>query len=205
MAAYKDEGKMYTFVKGFASGANLEQTLNALTFAREKHKGQFRKSGDPYLIHPLTMTCHAISLGIRDDAILASLLFHDVVEDCSITADQLPVDKEVQQIVSYLTFIPNKDVDKEVQKFLHYERMQQCEKACICKLFDRCHNVSSMSGTFTREKIDEYINETYTHVLPLYRIVKDKWPKYQDILFALKFHICSVVDSIKAAIETYNK
>lgn len=59
--------KMYTYIRGFATALNMEQTLKALSFAREKHSGQFRKSGEPYIIHPLTMSCDAMSMGIKDD------------------------------------------------------------------------------------------------------------------------------------------
>ena len=77
--------KMYTYIRGFATGAKMSETLKALSFAREKHDGQFRKSGDPYIVHPLTMACNALSLGIRDDEVIATILLHDVCEDCSIS------------------------------------------------------------------------------------------------------------------------
>lgn len=47
--------KMYTYIRGVATGARMPETLKALSFAREKHDGQFRRSGDPYIVHPLTM------------------------------------------------------------------------------------------------------------------------------------------------------
>ena len=76
---------MYTYIRGFATGAKMSETLKALSFAREKHDGQFRKSGDPYIVHPLTMACNALSLGIRDDEVIATILLHDVCEDCSVS------------------------------------------------------------------------------------------------------------------------
>ena len=77
--------KMYTYIRGFATALRMEQTLKALTFAREKHKVQLRKSGEPYIVHPLTMACDAMSMGIKDDNIIATILLHDVCEDCGVS------------------------------------------------------------------------------------------------------------------------
>ena len=61
--------KMYTCLRGYASALGMKDTLKALAFAREKHKDQFRKSGEPYIVHPLTMACNAVSMGIKEDSV----------------------------------------------------------------------------------------------------------------------------------------
>ena len=73
----------------------------------------------------------------------------------------------------------------------------------MTKLIDRCHNVSSMAGTFSVEKLKSYIEETRQYVLPLLRKVKNKYPEDANVLFALKYHIVSVVDSIDATIQVF--
>lgn len=73
--------KMYTFLKGYAIGKGMTETLKALSYARQKHADQKRKDGEPYIVHPLTMACNATALDISDDTTMAAILLHDVVED----------------------------------------------------------------------------------------------------------------------------
>ena len=81
--------------------------------------------------------------------------------------------------------------------------MLESRPATLCKLIDRCHNVSSMAGTFSKEKLTIYIEEIRHYVLPLLRRAKVAYPNDSDVLFALKCHICSVVDSIEATMRVY--
>ncbi len=195
--------KMYTYIKGYASGRGMSQTLKALSFAREKHSGQLRKSGDPYIIHPLTMACNALSIGINDDATIATILLHDVCEDCGVSLSELPVDDTVKRAVELLTFSVMNGETKEIAKNRYYNMLLTSREATIAKLVDRCHNVSSMAGTFSIEKLKAYIEETHQYVLPLLRKAKQKMPDESDALFILKYHMVSVIDSIEATIQAY--
>ena len=80
--------KSYMFIKGFAVGKSLKQTMVALSLARQLHDGQHRKDGTPYIAHPLKVCSTLISYGIDDDVTLAAALLHDVLEDCG---DRLPL------------------------------------------------------------------------------------------------------------------
>ena len=195
--------KMYTFLRGFASGLGMKDTLKALTFAREKHSGQLRKSGEPYIVHPLTMACNAVSLGIKEDAIIATILLHDVCEDCGVSVGDLPVSDTVKRAVDLMTFRVMEGETREIAKNRYYNMLLQSRQAAMTKLIDRCHNVSSMAGTFSVEKLKAYIEETRHYVLPLLRKVKIQYPEDSDTLFALKYHIVSVVDSIDATIQVF--
>lgn len=195
--------KMFTYLRGYASGAGMKETLKALAFAREKHSGQLRKSGEPYIAHPLTMACNAVSMGIKEDAVVATILLHDVCEDCGINPDELPVSDAVKHAVDLMTFRILDGETKEVAKNRYYNMLLQSREACITKLIDRCHNVSSMAGTFSVEKLKSYIEETRQFVLPLLRKVKNKYPEDANVLFVLKYHIVSVVDSIEATIQVF--
>lgn len=195
--------KMYTYIRGFATALRMEQTLKALTFSREKHQGQLRKSGEPYIVHPLTMACDAMSMGIKDDNIIATILLHDVCEDCGVSLHELPVNDVVRRGVQLMTFTVLDGETKEVAKTRYYNMLIQSKEAVITKLIDRCHNVSSMAGTFSIEKLKSYIDETRTYVLPLLRQAKDHFPEESDRLFTLKYHITSVVDAIDLTMQAY--
>jgi len=83
-----------------AVGALIERTLahhrdadpelirRAYRYAYEKHDGQFRRSGEPYITHPLAVAGILTELEMDDDTVAAGLL-HDVVEDCGVTRDEL--------------------------------------------------------------------------------------------------------------------
>ncbi len=197
--------KMYTYVRGFATGANMKETMKALAFARGKHSGQLRKSGQPYIVHPLTMACNAVGMGIKDDAVVATILLHDVCEDCDVSVAELPVSDAVKHSVSLMTFRIMEGETKEIAKNRYYNMLLQSREATLTKLIDRCHNVSSMAGTFSVEKLKSYIEETRQYVLPLLKKAKDVYPEDSDILFLLKYHIVSVVDSIEATIQVFER
>ena len=197
--------KMYTYIKGFATGAGMKETLKALSFAREKHCGQMRKSGQAYIVHPLTMACDAVSMGIRDDTVVATILLHDVCEDCGVSVAELPFSETVKKGVELMTFQVMDGETKETAKNRYYNMMLQSREATLTKLIDRCHNVSSMAGTFSVEKLKSYIEETRHYVLPLLKKAKSVYPEDADMLFLLKYHIVSVVDSIEATIEVFER
>ena len=70
--------KSYMFIKGFAFGKGLRQTILSLAVARRLHEGQYRKDGTPYISHPLKVCTTLISYGIEDDVTLSAALLHDV-------------------------------------------------------------------------------------------------------------------------------
>ncbi len=194
-----DSEKMYTYIKGYAMALSWNDTIAALAFARRVHQGQTRKNGQPYIVHPLTIACHAIALGIKDDTVIASALLHDTVEDCGVKVNYLPVSSKTQEAVRLLTHVKGEPLEP------YYRAISENETASIVKLLDRCDNVSSMAGVFSVEKTKSYIDETRNYVLPLLRQTKDNWPIDGNALFTLKYHITSVINGIANTFETIEK
>lgn len=195
MAAHFDVTKTYTYIKGFAMGLGMTNSLKALYFARGAHKDQKRKSGEPYIIHPLTVACHALALNIKEDEIIAAAILHDVVEDCGVRVDDLPVSLPVKDAVRRLTHVKGEPLEP------YYREIGENRVASIVKLLDRCDNVSTMAGVFSVDKLHQYIEETRTYVLPLLRQTKENHPEDSNALFVLKYHIESVIDGLEKCLE----
>ena len=123
----------------------------------------------------------------------------------STSLAELPVSDRVKRAVDLMTFRVMEGETKEIAKNRYYNLLLGCREAALTKLIDRCHNVSSMAGTFSVEKLKSYIEETRHYVLPLLRKAKTVYPEDADILFVLKYHMVSVVDSIDATIQVFEK
>lgn len=143
------------------------------------------------------------SLGIQDDDVIATILLPDVCEDCDVSLQELPVEDTVRHNAELVTFSIMNGESKEIAKNRYYNMILQTRAAALTKLIDRCYNVSSMAGTFSKDKLKAYIEETRHYVLPLLRKAKIQYPEDSDILFVLKYHMTSVVDSIEATILAY--
>ena len=191
---------MYRKLKEFAKTDSLPETDRAVDYAMEKHKGQFRKTSVfskesvPYIVHPFIMACHAHALGIRDDAVLATVLLHDVCEDCGIAPDELPFSPEVREAVRLLTRTKPEDLDA------YFSAIKANSTASIVKALDRCNNVSTMMLGFSAEDISKYVDETQNYVIPLLDHIKKEYAQYYDAVFVLKYQIMSVLESAKATI-----
>lgn len=189
--------EMYEFVKKTAEKKGMEQTGRALPFAKEKHKGQFRKGKEkvPYIYHPLLVACHALALGFDDDKLIASALLHDVCEDCGVRKEELPVGDEAKNTVLLLTKTKKMSVED------YYAGIRGNKTALIIKILDRCSNISSMSAAFSEEKLVSYTNFTEKWVLPMTEYGREKYPEYTAQFFLLEYHMRSVLESLKYKTE----
>ena len=75
-------------LKGYLSETKLDFVKEALFFAEKNHKNQFRKSGDPFISHPISTALYLANMRMDSTTISAALL-HDVIEDCGITKDEI--------------------------------------------------------------------------------------------------------------------
>ena len=196
------EDHMYRQVENYAEKENLSQTAEALPKVKAYHAGQMRAGKDhvPYISHPLMMACHAVALGLGQDDILATIMYHDVCEDCGVALDELPVNDTVKEAVDCLTFKVADGEDRAQAKKRYYERIATNKLATIVKIIDRCNNVSTMATGFSKERMAKYICETEEYVIPLLTSVKHEYREWYNAAYLLKYQMLSVLESLKRTI-----
>ena len=188
---------MKTYVKTTARNFKMPDTLRAVDYAVQAHEGQRRKKSDiPYIYHPLNMACHALSMGIREDAVIAAILLHDVIEDCGRRADELPVGDEARQIVQLVTHQKTTDANRDAVMAAYYAAIAQNPKAALVKCIDRCNNLTTMSWGLSRARIYRAIAETEKYYPALLKAIKAT-TEYDDAAWLLQYQIESMLDIYK--------
>ena len=121
----------------------------AYKYAEGKHKNQLRKSGEPYIIHPLHVAYIVADLGLDTQTICAALL-HDVVEDTETTYEDIEKEfnQEIAQIVEGVTKLNNLFDSVEEKQAENYKKMfiavEKDIRVILLKLADRLHNVNTL-------------------------------------------------------------
>ena len=151
---------------------NMDSIARAYDVAADMHRGQIRKSGEPYLIHPMAVAEILAELGMDEDTIAAGLL-HDVVEDTDYTNEKLAADfgENVALMVDGVTKLKNLKFESKEEKQAENLRkmflaMSKDIRVPIIKLSDRLHNLRTINY-MTHEKIIEKCKETIDIYTPL--------------------------------------
>ena len=171
--------------------ASTEMIERAFSIADEAHRGQRRKSGEPYIRHPVAVATIVARQGLDDTAIAAALL-HDAVEDTAIGLDDLEreFDAELAHIVDGVTKLDRVHYDtKEEQQAATMRKMivaiAQDIRVLIIKLADRLHNLQTIAG-MAPEKQERSARETLDVYAPLaHRLgMQDMKMQLEDLSFA---------------------
>lgn len=188
---------MKTFVKTSARNYKLKDSLVAVDYAVKAHEGQKRKkSVIPYIYHPLNLACHALSMGIVDDEVVAACLLHDVVEDCGKTVDELPVNDATKEIVRLLTHAKEDGADRDRVMQDYYDGIAGNPKATLVKCIDRCNNLTTMSWGLSRDRIYRMILETEKYYPPLIKKLKST-VEYDNAAWLIQYQMESMLDIYK--------
>lgn len=128
----------------------LENIKKAYDLAEGKHEGQFRKSGEPYIVHPLNVAKILTTIYADSETIEAALL-HDVLEDCDCTKEEMTaiVGPTVTKLVEGVTKISRLHFSTENEYLIEYYKkiivgMSEDVRVIIVKLADRLHNMRTL-------------------------------------------------------------
>lgn len=152
--------------EGFVEG--LDAVQRALSDARKWHDGQMRKSGEPYIFHPLRVSHLAARHWMDFPSIIAALL-HDVVEDTPATLDYVLSEygEEVALLVDGLTKVESTELSREATKMETYRKqilaaIEDVRVLCL-KFWDRIDNLNTINAlpAHKQKRIAEETREIY--------------------------------------------
>ena len=130
--------------------SELEKIRRAYKFAEEKHSGQYRVSGEPYIYHPLCTAMILTTVTADCDTLCAGLM-HDVIEDCNVSKSEIEelFGKEVAKLVDGVSKISKMHFSTENEALVEYYKkiivgMSEDVRVIIIKLADRLHNMRTL-------------------------------------------------------------
>ena len=170
-------------VSAYTPNLDAQRLFAAFTYADAEHHGQLRKSGEPYIIHPLAVADIVADLGLDVDSVIAALL-HDCIEDTNATHDEIakkfgaPVAALVEGVTK-LTRVQDVSKDEEQMENLRKMLMAMAQdiRVILIKICDRLHNMRTMeyqSPKKQREKSLETM-EIYAPLAHRLGMQKLKW------------------------------
>ena len=174
---YQDPEELYQAliarVRKYHPSADITMIEKAYQIGKEAHKNQFRKSGEPYIIHPLWVAIILADLEMDKETIVAGML-HDVVEDTTMTLDEISAEfgEEVALLVDGVTKLGqlNYSQDKLEAQAENLRKMflamAKDIRVIIVKLADRLHNMRTMEF-MTPAKQKEKSRETMDIYAPI--------------------------------------
>ncbi|MBT2388899.1 RelA/SpoT family protein [Streptomyces maoxianensis] len=170
--------------------ADLAILHRAYVLAESSHRGQFRKSGEAYITHPLAVTLILAELGAETTTLTASLL-HDTVEDTEVTLDQVRTEfgAEVCYLVDGVTKLEKVDYGAAAEPETFRKMLVATGndvRVMSIKLADRLHNMRTL-GVMRPEKQVRIANVTRDVLIPLAERlgVQALKTELEDLVFAI--------------------
>lgn len=210
---------------------DTSEVVRAYNFAEHAHRGQFRKSGEPYFIHPVEVSLILAELEMDEHTIIGSLL-HDVVEDTEVTREEIEkmFGADVALLVDGVTKLGKIHYESKEERQAENLRkmllaMAKDIRVILIKLADRLHNMRTlkfMTDAKKKEKATETL-EIYAPIAHRLGIFRIKWEledlallymypqEYYDLVSRVNRkrderldYINSVIERLKEAIGDVN-
>lgn len=160
---YQDYEELVELLQTSEQSYDMEKIDKAYHFALYAHGDQRRISGIPYILHPTSVACILVDLGMDTDCIIAALL-HDVVEDTPVTLDEVSglFGSSIARLIDGVTKLgklPTNIQTKEEQQAENVRKMmfamQQDIRVIIIKLADRLHNMRTIECMKEQKRRDK--------------------------------------------------
>ena len=166
--------QLQAMIEPYLSVSEVEQVLTACDYAEHAHDGVTRKSGEPYVLHPIAVSCILAHMRLDADTLIAALL-HDVIEDTDYSKDDITekFGRTVAELVDGVTKLSHSS-DKEYNKAASFRKILQATlqdpRVIIVKLADRYHNMTTLDA-LRPDKRARIAQETFDVFVPMARIV----------------------------------
>ena len=178
-------------LQGHTKPENIAMIRKAYAFAKEKHDGVKRNSGEPYISHPLAVAMILHEKKADFETICAALL-HDVIEDCNVTVEE--ISQKFSPVIAKLVYgVTNvsitHDENREVKDRKTINKlamsMQDDIRIVLIKLADRKHNMQTIDGHKTFAKKARISNQTLDIYVPMAAFLGDYKTKeeLEDLCF----------------------
>ena len=198
--------KMKIHMRGYLIGRGHHKAYKAMDLMMEAFR-DFRKDGvTPVWSHPLYIASviRTLPLGEHEEAVLITAFLHDYFEDRPEMSWKLEenFDKDLLHYARVLDKNYFKIVKaisgKKAQNESYYEAILKHPYTIIVKAVDRYHNLKTMVGVFSDEKIEEYIVETEEFVLPMLKQGMRLHPEFEAILQNIKLGISTQIGLLRS-------
>ena len=161
-------------IDAYLDASDVERVLAACDYADLAHDGVTRKSGEPYILHPIAVSSILSHMRLDAETLMAALL-HDVIEDTEFNKDDIAekFGRTVAELVDGVTKLSHSS-DKEYNKAASFRKILQATlqdpRVIIIKLADRYHNMTTL-GSLRPDKRMRIAQETSDIFVPMARIV----------------------------------
>ena len=166
--------QLKSIIDAYLNTSDVERVLVACDYADLAHDGITRKSGEPYILHPISVSCILAHMRLDAETLMAALL-HDVIEDTEFSKDDITekFGKTVAELVDGVTKLSHSS-DKEYNKAASFRKILQATlqdpRVIIIKLADRYHNMTTLEA-LRPDKRARIAQETFEIFVPMARIV----------------------------------
>ena len=174
---------MILAVQRYAPNADMDLIERAYRYADGKHKDQLRKSGEPYIIHPLAVAEIVAEIGLDSDAIAAALL-HDCLEDTDASFEEISrlfgeTIAELVEGVTKLTRVQYSTMEEQQMENLRkmFMAMSKDIRVILIKIADRLHNTRTLQYQSPAKQISKSMEtmEIYAPLAHRLGMQKIKW------------------------------